>query len=126
MPPFIFPDPSLHTEVTAPNGEVWHYINGAWTVTTAPNNDQSEINQLQTRVGLIEDEVEENEESLESVMPGLINAQTRIDDLRSRMENVEGLDIANALSVLALAQADIIELKSKVSTLELTSFLILE
>ena len=72
------------------------------------------------------EEVEENEESLEQVMPGLINAQTRIDDLSSRMENVEGLDIANALSALALAQADIIELKSKVSTLELTSFLILE
>ena len=28
--PFTFPDPSVQTEVTAPNGEVWHYINGAW------------------------------------------------------------------------------------------------
>ena len=126
MPPFIFPDPSLHTEVTAPNGEVWRYIDGAWTVMKQVNDDQAQINQLETRVGVIEEEVEENEESLEAVMPGLINAQTRIDDLSSRMDNVEGLDIANALSALALAQADIIELKSKVSTLELTSFLILE
>ena len=126
MPPFIFPDPSLQTEVTAPNGEVWHYINGVWTVAPAPNDDQSDITALETRVASVEEEVEENEESLEQVMPSLLDAQTRINDLRDRMQNVEGLDIANALSALAIAQQDIIELKSKVQSLELTSFLILE
>ena len=124
--PFTFPDPSVQTTVTAPNGEVWHYIDGAWTVTTSPNNDQQQIDNLNLRVTDIIDEVEENEESLEAVMPGLINAQTRIDELRTRIEDVEGLDLTNALSALALAQQDIIELKSKVNTLELTSFLILE
>ena len=124
--PFTFPDPNVQTTVTAPNGEVWHYIDGAWTVATSPNNDQQQIDNLNLRVADIIDEVEENEESLEQVMPGLINAQTRIDELRIRMEDVEGLDLTNALSALALAQQDIIELKSKVSTLELTSFLILE
>ena len=48
-------------------------------------------------------------------------AQLTID-----IDNIEGLDLTNALSALALAQQDIIELKSKVESLELTSFLILE
>ena len=124
--PFQFPDPSVSTTATLPNGEEWEYVNGAWRQVALHHDDQEDIAQLETRVAFIESEVEENEESLESVMPGLINAQTNIDNLRSRLENVESLDLTNALSALAIAQQDIIELKSKVQSLELTSFLILE
>ena len=124
--PFTFPDPSVQTEVTAPNGEVWHYINGAWTAASSVNDDQDDIAELTQRVNAIEEvnqeqdeEIEQNEELLEPVNSALINLQARIDA-------IETLDVASAVSALAIAQADIIELKSKVNALELTSFLILE
>ena len=65
------------------------------------------------------EEIEQNEELLEPVNSALVN-------LESRLSNIETLDVASAVSALAIAQQDIIELKSKVSSLELTSFLILE
>ena len=124
--PFTFPDPSVQTEVTAPNGEVWHYINGAWTAVSSVNDDQADIAELEVRITDIEEtnriqdeEIEQNEELLEPVNSALINLQARIDA-------IETLDVASAVSALAIAQADIIELKSKVNALELTSFLILE
>ena len=124
--PFTFPDPSVQTEVTAPNGEVWHYINGAWTVAASVNDDQADIAELEVRVTSIEEinriqdeEIEQNEELLEPVNSALINLQARLDA-------IETLDVASAVSALAIAQQDIIELKSKVQSLELTSFLILE
>ncbi len=55
-----------------------------------------------------------------------IAISTTLFNLVNKVESLEDLDIQNALSALATAQADIIELKSKVSSLELTSFLILE
>ena len=124
--PFTFPDPSVQTEVTAPNGEVWRYIDGAWTVISSVNDDQDDIAELGVRITDIEEinriqdeEIEQNEELLEPVNSALIN-------LQSRLSAIEGLDVQSAVSALALAQQDIIELKSKVSALELTSFLILE
>ena len=124
--PFTFPDPSVQTEVTAPNGEVWRYVNGTWTVISSVNDDQDDIADLEVRVTDIEGinriqdaEIEQNEELLEPVNSALINLQARIDA-------IETLDVASAVSALALAQQDIIELKSKVNTLELTSFLIME
>ena len=124
--PFTFPDPSVQTEVTAPNGEVWRYVNGAWTVAASINDDQQDIAALELRVTDIEEdnrsqdvEIEQNEELLEPINSALINLQARIDA-------IETLDVASAVSALAIAQQDIIELKSKVSSLELTSFLILE
>ena len=124
--PFTFPDPSVQTEVTAPNGEVWRYINGAWTVVSSVNDDQQDIQDLEARVANIEtvnieqdEEIEQNEELLEPVNSALVN-------LQSRLSAIEGLDVQSAVSALAIAQQDIIELKSKVNALELTSFLILE
>ena len=124
--PFTFPDPSVQTEVTAPNGEVWHYINGAWTVAASVNDDQEDIAELGARVTSIEEtnriqdeEIEQNEELLEPVNSALVN-------LQSRLTEIETLDVQSAVSALAVAQQDIIELKSKVNSLELTSFLILE
>ena len=67
----------------------------------------------------LEVEVNQNEEQLQAISTALFTAQGKI-------ESLEGLDIQNALSALALAQQDLIELKSKVNALELTSFLIME
>ena len=64
-------------------------------------------------------EVDQNEEQLQAATTMLMNLQNKVD-------NLEDLDIQNALSALAQATQDIIDLKSKVSSLELTSFLILE
>ena len=96
--PFQFPDPSVATTATLPNGEIWEYINGAWQARPTQDDDQQQIDELQTRITINEDD---------------------IDDL-------EGLDINSAISLLQTARQDIIDLKSKVNTLELTSFLIME
>ena len=108
------------------NGEEWEYVNGVWRSVSTANNDQEEIDALKARVGVIEDvnddqseEIEQNEELLEPVNSALIN-------LASRIEELETLDVQSAVSALAIAQQDIIELKSRVNSLELTSFLILE
>ena len=124
--PFQFPDPSVSTKATLPNGEEWEYVNGAWQAVAVTDNDQAQIDALEERVtaaesiNLIqEEEIEQNEELLEPVNSALVN-------LSSRLSAIEGLDVQSAVSALALAQQDIIELKSKVNALELTSFLILE
>ena len=96
--PFQFPDPSVSTTAILPNGEEWEYVNGEWRAKRITDDDQQQIDDLDDRVEVLEVEV---------------------DDL-------ESLDITTALSLLSIARQDIIELKSKVSTLELTSFLILE
>ena len=124
--PFQFPDPSVSTTATLPNGEEWEYVNGVWQAVPLINNDQVEINQLKQRLEVAEavnveqdEDIEQNEELLEPVNSALVNLQSRID-------LIEDLDVASAVSALAIAQQDIIELKSKLNTLELTSFLILE
>ena len=96
--PFQFPDPSVSTKATLPNGEEWEYVDGAWRAVPLIDDDQEQIDALEERVEA---------------------AEVDIDDL-------EGLDINSAISLLQIARQDIIELKSKVSSLELTSFLILE
>ena len=96
--PFQFPDPSVATTATLPNGEIWEYVDGAWRARPTQDDDQQQIDALDDRVTITEEE---------------------IDDL-------EGLDINSAISLLQTARQDIIELKSKVNTLELTSFLIME
>ena len=96
--PFQFPDPSVSTTATLPNGEIWEYLNGAWQARPTQDDDQQQLDALEARVTSNEEE---------------------IDDL-------EGLDINSAISLLQTARQDIIELKSKVSTLELTSFLLME
>ena len=124
--PFTFPDPSVSTTATLPSGEKWEYVDGVWQPVKTSNDDQQQIDALETRVAEIEianaeqdQEIEQNEELLEPVNSALVNLQARIDA-------IETLDVASAVSALAIAQQDIIELKSKVNALELTSFLILE
>ena len=117
--PFQFPDPAVQNSVIHPiTGETWEYISGAWEVVAeADEHDDGDHTTFAPR-SLIE-EVDENEEQLQAATTVLLNLQTKVD-------NLEDLDIQNALSALAQATQDIIDLKSKVSSLELTSFLILE
>ena len=123
---FTFPDPSVSTTATNPEtGITYEYADGMWTPVSS-DAEKVDLEQLKERVATAEDvnteqseEIEQNEELLEPVNSALVNLQSRIDA-------IETLDIDSAVSALAIAQQDIIELKSKVNSLELTSFLILE
>ena len=123
---FTFPDPSVSTTATNPEtGITYEYADGMWTPVSF-DAEKADLEQLKQRVTGVEtiniqqdEEIEQNEELLEPVNSALVN-------LESRLSAIEGLDVSSAVSALALAQQDIIELKSKVNALELTSFLILE
>ena len=123
---FTFPDPSVSTTATNPEtGVTYEYADGMWTPVSS-DAEKVDLEQLRQRVTSVEatniaqdDEIEQNEELLEPVNSALVN-------LQSRLSAIEGLDVQSAVSALAIAQQDIIELKSKVNALELTSFLILE
>ena len=123
---FTFPDPSVSTTATNPEtGITYEYADGMWTPVSS-DAEKVDLEQLKQRVTSVEtkniaqdDEIEQNEELLEPVNSALVN-------LQSRLSAIEGLDVQSAVSALAIAQQDIIELKSKVNALELTSFLILE
>jgi len=123
---FTFPDPSVSTTATNPEtGITYEYADGMWSPVST-DAEKIDLDQLRERVTSVEttnfaqdEEIEQNEELLEPVNSALVN-------LQSRLSAIEGLDVQSAVSALAIAQQDIIELKSKVSALELTSFLILE
>ena len=123
---FTFPDPSVSTTATNPEtGITYEYADGMWTPVSS-DAEKVDLEQLKERVTdterinvLQEQEIEQNEELLEPINSALNN-------LSSRITAIEGLDVQSALSALSIAQQDIIELKSKVNALELTSFLILE
>jgi hypothetical protein len=121
--PFQFPDPNIQTEVVHPvTGETWHYHDGAWEVEdshTDPVTPSTHSHPVTHAPYALSAEVDQNEEQLQAISTTLFNLVNKVDEL-------ETLDLNNALSALAVAQADIIELKSKVNTLELTSFLIME
>jgi len=124
--PFIFPDPSVQAEVTAPNGEVWRYIDGAWTVIAAINDDQEDIEALEVSDAKQDVEIAALKSGETIDRTALINLSNRVASNETAIESVQSLELTNALSALVLAQQDIIDLKSKVNTLELTSFLIME
>ena len=111
---YQFPDPSVSTTYVGPNGMTWTYVDGAWEL---DNNNSDPVEEI-THDDLAE-EIEENEEQLQAATTLLMGLQTKV-------HNLEDLDIQNALSALAQASQDIIDLKSKVNSLELTHFLILE
>ena len=73
------------------------------------------INGVQT----LDIQIDQNEEQLQAISTNLLNALSDIQALKN-------MDITNALSELAKAREDIIELKSKVYALELTQNLNLE
>ena len=123
---FTFPDPSVSTTATNPEtGITYEYADGMWTPVSS-DAEKVDLETLKQRVADVEGvntaqsaEIEQNEELLEPVNSALVN-------LSSRLSEIETLDVQSAVSALAIAQQDIIELKSKVNALELTSFLILE
>ena len=123
---FTFPDPSVSTTATNPEtGITYKYADGMWTPVSS-DAETVDLETLKQRVAAVEAinttqsaDIEQNEELLEPVNSALVN-------LQSRLSAIEGLDVQSAVSALAIAQQDIIELKSKVNSLELTSFLILE
>ena len=111
---FTFPDPSVSTTATNPEtGVTYEYADGMWTpISDADIRQDTEIDALQAG------------EAVDRQL--LVNLASRVDINEDDISDFESLDLTNALSALAVAQQDIIELKSKVSSLELTSFLILE
>jgi hypothetical protein len=111
---FTFPDPSVTTTATNPEtGVTYEYADGMWTPISADDIRQdAEIDALQAG------------ETIDRQL--LVNLANRVNINETDIDAFESLDLTNALSALAIAQQDIIELKSKVSSLELTSFLILE
>ena len=123
---FTFPDPSVSTTATNPEtGITYQYADGMWT----PVSEDAEQDDLTT---LIADDDRQDIE-IQALKDGetidrqiLLNISDRLATTEGEIDDVQGLDLTNALSALAIAQADIIELKSKVNALELTSFLILE
>jgi hypothetical protein len=123
---FTFPDPSVSTTATNPEtGITYEYSDGMWTPVSS-DAESVDLETLKQRVTGVEsinitqsEEIEQNEELLEPVNSALIN-------LSSRLSEIETLDVQSAVSALAIAQQDIMDLKSKVNALELTSFLIME
>ena len=124
--PFQFPNPSVSTKATLPNGEEWEYVNGAWQAVAVTDNDQQQLNQIQATNVRQDIEIDSLEGATSIDRQLLVQLASRLSTAESDIDAVEGLDLTNALSALAIAQQDIIELKSKVNALELTSFLILE
>ena len=124
--PFQFPDPSVSTKATLPNGEEWEYVNGAWQAVALTDNDQEQIDDIKEANIRQDTEIDNLEGATTIDRQLLVQLASRLTTAEADIDSVEGLDLTNALSALAIAQQDIIELKAKVNTLELTSFLILE
>ena len=124
--PFQFPDPSVSTKATLPNGEEWEYVNGVWQAVALTDNDQEQIDAIQAANVRQDTEIDSLEGATSIDRQLLVQLASRVTAAEADIDAVESLDLTNALSALALARQDIIELKSKVESLELTSFLILE
>ena len=111
---FTFPDPSVSTTATNPEtGITYEYADGMWTPVNLKDAEQdTEIESLKTG------------ETIDRQL--LVDVAGRLGQAEDDIDAVESLDLTDALSALAIARQDIIELKSKVSSLELTSFIIME
>ena len=124
--PFQFPDPSVSTTATLPNGELWEYVNGAWRAVPTQDDDQAQID------ALVAEDIKQDVEiaalkSGESVDRHIVTTlSSRVSTNEDDIAALQNLDVQSAISLLQTARQDIIELQSKVNTLELTNFLILE
>ena len=96
---FTFPDPNVSTTATNPEtGVTYKYADGMWTPIAEDDIRQdTEIDALQAG------------ETLDRAL--LQNLASRVDVNEGDIDDVQGLDLTNALSALAIAQQDIIELK---------------
>jgi hypothetical protein len=123
---FTFPDPSVSTTATNPEtGITYEYADGMWTPVST-DAEQDAVTQLIADDDRQDVEIQglKSGETIDRQL--LVQLSNRVGTNEIDISNIENLDITSALSALAIAQQDIIELKSKVSSLELTSFLILE
>jgi len=124
--PFTFPDPAISTTATLPSGEKWEYVNGAWQPVSTADDDQEQIDALKARIGINEGDIDGLEGDIGDDSGLTQPLGESIAALQARLVSIESLDVQSAVSALAIAQQDIMDLKSKVNTLELTSFLIME
>ena len=124
--PFQFPDPSVSTKATLPNGEEWEYVNGVWQPVSTADDDQEQIDELKARIGINEGDIDGIEGDIGDDSGLTQPIGESIAALQARLVDIEDLDVQSAVSALAIAQQDIMDLKSKVNTLELTSFLLME
>ena len=112
---FVFPDPSVsQTAINPATGVEFEYKDGMW-IPVSEDAAQLQVDALEERVDDVESvniiqerEIEQNEELLEPVNSALVN-------LESRLQAIETLDVQSAVSALAIAQQDIIELKAKLT-----------
>ena len=123
---FTFPDPSVSTTATNPEtGITYQYADGMWTP-VSEDAEQATVTQLVADDDRQDLEISALKEGETLDRQLLVQLANRVGSNEVDISSIQGLDLSNALSALALAQQDIIELKSKVESLELTSFLILE
>ena len=123
---FTFPDPSVSTTATNPEtGITYEYADGMWTP-VSDDAEQDTVSQLIADDNRQDVEITALKDGETIDRQLLVQLSNRVGTNETDISSLEGLDLTNALSALAIAQQDIIELKSKVSSLELTSFLILE
>ena len=123
---FTFPDPSVTTTATNPEtGITYEYADGMWTP-VSEDAEQTTVSQLIADDNRQDVEISALKDGETIDRQLLVQLSNRVAANETDISSLEGLDLTNALSALAVAQQDIIELKSKVSSLELTSFLILE
>ena len=120
---FTFPDPSVSTVATNPEtGITYQYADGMWTPVSddADQDEQSVLDQRQDA------EIADLQEGETLDRTAIFSLARQIGINEDDIDRLLDLDLTNAVSALVIAQQDIIELKSKVNSLELTSFLILE
>ena len=120
---FTFPDPSVSPIATNPEtGITYQYADGMWTPVSddADQDEQSVLDQRQDA------EIADLQEGETLDRTAIFSLARQIGINEDDIDRLLDLDLTNAVSALVIAQQDIIELKSKVNSLELTSFLILE
>ena len=120
---FTFPDPSVSTVATNPEtGITYQYAAGLWTPISedAEQDEQAVLNARQDA------EIADLQEGETLDRTAIFSLARQIGINEDDIDRLLDLDLTNAVSALVIAQQDIIELKSKVNSLELTSFLILE
>ena len=120
---FTFPDPSVSTVATNPEtGITYQYADGMWTPISedAEQDEQAVLNARQDA------EIADLQEGETLDRTAIFSLARQIGINEDDIDRLLDLDLTNAVSALVIAQQDIIELKSKVNSLELTSFLILE
>ena len=100
--PFQFPDPSVSTKATLPNGEEWEYVNGAWQAVALTDNDQEQIDDIKEANIRQDTEIDNLEGATTIDRQLLVQLASRLTTAEGDIDTVEGLDLTNALSLALL------------------------